>query len=116
MTIYIDSDFKCHTSDDGTMRAVEIEVQGVLGYTFFDNKCPEFIEAYRYVPEDETWTREDGEVFSGEMFSPWNLTEEVLETQRIFEVAQIAKLTEEAKTAVSLSEMDEAYREGVNSV
>lgn len=85
MIIYLDSDYKCHTSDDGTMRAVEIEAQGKLGCTFFDNKCPEFIEAYRYVPSGEEWTREDGEVFNGEMFSPWNLTDEVLETQRIYE-------------------------------
>ena len=114
MKIYIDSDYKCHISDDGTMRAVEFDENEL--FVFFRNKCPEFIEAYRYVPFGEEWTREDGEVFSGEMFSPWNLTEEVLEAQRIFEVAQVAKLTEEAKTAVSLSEMDEAYREGVNSV
>lgn len=114
MKFYIDSDFKCHVSNDGTMR--EVEIDDGAEFCFFRNKCDEFIEAYRYVPFGEEWTREDGEVFSGEMFSPWNLAEEVLETQRIFEVAQIAKLTEEAKTAVSLSEMDEAYREGVNSV
>lgn len=114
MKIYIDSDFKCHTSNDGTMREVEFDENEL--FVFFRNKCDEFIEAYRYVPSGETWTRADGEVFSGEMFSPWNLTDEVLEAQRIFEVAQLAKLTEEAKTAVSLSEMDEAYREGVDSV
>lgn len=114
MKIYIDSEFKCHISNDGTMR--EIEFYENEPFLFFRNKCNEFIEAYRYVPFGEEWTREDDEVFSGEMFSPWNLTEEVLETQRIFEVAQIAKLTEEAKTAVSLTEMYEAYREGVNSV
>jgi ribosomal protein L24E len=114
MKVYIDSDYKCHISNDGTMRAVEFDENKL--FVFFRNKCPEFIEAYRYVPADETWTREDGEVFNGEMFSPWNLTEEVLEAQHHYEVAQLAKLTEEAKTAVSLSEMDEAYREGVNSV
>jgi len=30
-TIYIDSDFKCHVSNDDTMRAVETD--------FFDGKC-----------------------------------------------------------------------------
>ena len=114
MKIYIDSEFKCHISNDGTMREIEFDENEL--FVFFRNKCDEFIEAYRYVPVGEEWTREDGEVFSGEMFSPWNLTEEVLEAQRIFEVAQIAQMTEEAKTAISLSEMDEAYREGVNSV
>lgn len=114
MKIYIDSDFKCHISNDGTMHEIEFDEDEL--FVFFRNKCPEFIEAYRYVPFGEEWTREDGEVFNGEMFSPWNLTEEVLEAQRRYEVSQLAKLSEEAKTAVSLTEMDEAYREGVNSI
>lgn len=114
MKIYIDANYKCHISNDGTMREVEFDEDEL--FVFFRNKCPEFIESYRYVPADETWTRDDGEVFEGEMFSPWNLTDEVLEAQRIFEVTQIVKLTEEAKNSVSLSEMDEAYREGVNAI
>lgn len=114
MKIYIDANYKCHISNDGTMREVEFDEDEL--FVFFRNKCPEFIESYRYVPAGETWTRDDGEVFEGEMFSPWNLTDEVLEAQRIFEVTQIVKLTEEAKNSVSLSEMDEAYREGVNAI
>jgi hypothetical protein len=38
---------------------------------FFDGKCDAFIEGYRCVPEGETWTRADGEVFRGEMIAPW---------------------------------------------
>ena len=110
MKIYLDSDFKCHITNNGTMREIE------LSESFFDNKCAEFIEAYRYVPAGENWTRADGEVFRGEMFSPWNLTEEVLELQHHYELEQIAKLTDESKNAVSLTDMDVAYREGVNSV
>ena len=52
MTIYIDSDYKCHLSDDGTRRAFDVP--------FFDVKCAEFVEGYRYVPSGETWTRADG--------------------------------------------------------
>lgn len=63
MTIYIDNDYKCHVTDDGTMRAIETD--------FFDGKCTEFIEGYRYVPSGETWTRADGQTFTGEMISPW---------------------------------------------
>lgn len=63
MTIYVDNDYKCYVSDDGTRRAFDVP--------FFDGKCTEFIEGYRYVPEGEEWTREDGEVFTGEMISPW---------------------------------------------
>ena len=52
MTIYIDSDYKCYVSDAEGRRAVETD--------FFDGKCPEWIESYRFVPADETWTLEDG--------------------------------------------------------
>ena len=62
MTIYIDNDYKCHLSDDSTRRAFDVP--------FFDGKCTEFIEGYRYVPSGETWTRADGEVFTGEMIAP----------------------------------------------
>ena len=61
MTIYIDSDFLCHTTDGDGRRAFDVE--------FFDGKCAAFIEGYRYVPSGETWTRQDGVEFSGEMIS-----------------------------------------------
>ena len=60
--IYIDSEFKCHVSDDGTMTAIETD--------FFDGKCDAFIEGYRYVPKGESWEREDGEVFDKDMITP----------------------------------------------
>ena len=63
MTIYIDSDYKCHLSDDGARRAFDVP--------FFDVKCAEFVEGYRYVPSGETWTRADGQTFTGEMITPW---------------------------------------------
>lgn len=63
MTIYIDSDYKCYVSAAEGRRAIETNE--------FDGKCPEWIESYRFVPDGETWTREDGEVFKGEMVTPW---------------------------------------------
>lgn len=63
MIVFVDGDFKCHVTDDGSMRAVETD--------FFDGKCQEYIEGYRFVPSGETWVREDGTAFSGEMISPW---------------------------------------------
>lgn len=63
MTIYIDSDFKCYTSAAEGRRAVETDA--------FTGKCEEWIESYRYVPAGETWVREDGVMFAGEMVSPW---------------------------------------------
>lgn len=62
MTIYIDSDYKCHVTDDGTRRAVETD--------FFTGRCTEFIEGYRFIPSGETWTRKDGQTFKGEMIAP----------------------------------------------
>ena len=55
MTIYIDSDYKCYASAADGRRAAETN--------FFDGKCPEWIESYRFVPEGDTWTREDGELY-----------------------------------------------------
>lgn len=76
-TIYIDSDYKCHITNDGTMTAVETN--------FFDGKCDAFIEGYRFVPDGETWTRSDGEVFHGEMVSPWKPYAELDAAQREYE-------------------------------
>ena len=77
MIIYIDSDYKCHLSNDNTLRAIENE--------FFDGKCNTFIEGYRFVPSGETWTREDGTVFTGEMISPWKSHSELDQAQREYE-------------------------------
>ena len=63
MIIYIDTDYKCYTESAEDRTAVES--------AFFDGKCKTFIEGYRFVPEGETWTREDGVVFTGEMIAPW---------------------------------------------
>lgn len=76
-TIYIDSDCKCHITDDGTMTAVETY--------FFDGKCDAFIEGFRFVPDGETWTRSDGEVFHGEMIAPWKDFVELDAAQREYE-------------------------------
>lgn len=64
MTIYIDNEFKCHVSNDGTMREVEAPKK-------FNDKCTAYIEGHRLVPDGETWMREDGKVFKGEMLTVW---------------------------------------------
>lgn len=101
-TIYIDSEFKCHITDDGTMTAVETDL--------FDGKCDTYIEGYRYVPYGESWTRDDGEVFYGEMVAPWKPFAELDSAQRQYEQQLLADY--QAKQL----ELDEAYKEGVNSV
>ena len=63
MIIYIDTDYKCYTESAEDRTAVES--------AFFDGRCKTFIEGYRYVPQGQMWTREDGVVFAGEMVAPW---------------------------------------------
>ena len=85
-TIYLDSDFKCHVTNDGTMTSVETEA--------FDGKCDEYIEGYRFVPSGESWTREDGTVFEGEMISPWKPWDELDAAQREYERQEAADMKE----------------------
>ena len=81
-TIYIDSDFKCHTSNpDGTLTAVETD--------FFDGKCAAYIEGYRFVPAGSVWTRPDGVVFPGEMVAPWKDWRQLDDAQRDYEREQL---------------------------
>lgn len=63
MTIYIDSDYKCYVSAAEGRRAIETNE--------FDDKCPEWIESFRFVPAGETWVNLNGEMFRGEMIAPW---------------------------------------------
>lgn len=93
-TIYVDAEFKCHVINDGTMTAVET--------SFFDGKCDTFIEGYRLVPEDRTWTREDGKIFGGGMIAPWQNFNLLAAYQAQYEIMQ--------------AELNEAYQNGVNSI
>ena len=94
MKIYIDNDYMCHATNDGSLREFEL--------TFFDGKCAAYIEGYRYVPIGESWTRADGEVFTGEMIAP-------AVDSRVLEAYQ-------KQYEAMLAEMSAAYQEGVNSI
>ena len=96
--IYIDSDFKCHTSDpDGTLTAVETD--------FFDGKCAAYIEGYRFVPSGSVWTRPDGVVFHGEMVAPWKDWRELDDAQREYEREQYAAMAAELADTKSALEI-----------
>lgn len=84
MQIYIDADFKCYTAPKEELATVET--------AFFDGKCAAYIEGYRYVPAGQTWTREDGTVFTGEMVSPWKPWAELDAAQRAYERERAATL------------------------
>ena len=80
MTIYIDSDYKCYTSPADYRKAVETDA--------FDGKCKQYIEGSRFIPAGETWVREDGETFSGEIVAPWRDYAILAEFQAIYEEEQ----------------------------
>ena len=105
--IYIDFDFKCHTVNDGTMTAVETD--------FFDGKCPAYIEGYRFVPDGETWVREDGAEFTGEMIAPWKPWEELDAAQREFERQQLEEANaQNAQLLETMAAMvDEVYQSDI---
>ena len=93
MIVYLDKDFKCYTDESDDLRPVETDV--------FSGKCKEFIEGYRFVPEGETWVREDGALFQGEMLSPWKPYNELDNAQREYERELIA-IYEESLTTVGV--------------
>ena len=93
MTIYIDDNYKCQPSPGDGLTAVETDT--------FDGKCRQHIEGYRFVPAGQSWTREDGQVFHGEMIAPWRDYKILAELQALYEeeqtkaVEEIAALVEE---------------------
>lgn len=82
-TVYIDNEFKCHiTNPNGVYRAIETGV--------FDGICDDVIEGNRLIPLGETYIREDGIEFHGEMKIPWKNSEELDEAQRNYEKQKLA--------------------------
>lgn len=105
MTIYVNTkDFKCYTKQNAEYTLLSCE------NSFFDNKCQTFIEGYRFVPIGESWTREDGVVFTGEMIAPWRPYSELDTAQREYE----QQLLQEYKT--EKEELNASYNEGINSI
>lgn len=59
MIVYIDNNYNCYASNDGTRREFET--------TFLEGKCPAYIEGFKYVPKGETYIDEGGRAYHGEM-------------------------------------------------
>lgn len=101
MTIYVDSDYRCHIATADGLTAVDTN--------YFDGKCPAYIEGYRFVPSGQTWTRPDGVVFQGEMVSPWKPWRELDSAQRAYEQEQLESLTaQNTEYEAALSEIEAA--------
>ena len=96
MKIYIDSEFKCHTSPGKGLTAVETDA--------FDGKCRQLIEGYRFIPAGCTWVREDGVEFTGVMIAPFRDYSILEELQAVYEEQQ--QTINEYETA--LSEIEQA--------
>lgn len=105
MTIYIDSDYKCHALPGEGLREFDVP--------FFDGKCQTFIEGYRYVPEDERWDKPNGTFFRGEMIAPWVPYQLLAAAQAAYEEGQATGSG--GGSEALLAAADEAYKEGVNS-
>lgn len=70
-TIYIDSEHKCHPTNDGTMTAVETD--------FFDGMCDIYVEGFCYeIRENST------------AIYAWKPYSELDAAQRQYELAQLA--------------------------
>lgn len=80
MTIYIDSEYKCHVSPGEGLTVVETDA--------FNGKCRQYVEGYRFVPAGQSWTREDGQAFSGEMVAPCRDSAILEELQALYEEEQ----------------------------
>ena len=110
MTIYIDAEYKCHTTPGDGLTSVETD--------YFDGKCQAYIDGYRYVPAGASWTRPDGVVFSGEMVSPWKPWRELDAAQRVYEQEQLKSLS--AQNAELLDAMaamvEDIYNQDVSEI
>ena len=100
-TIYLDSDFRCNITNTGGLQAVETDI--------FDGKCYRYIEGYRFVPEGQTWTRDDGVQFTGPMVSPHKNYDILADYQEQYEESA----TELQDAEDELSEIESAL--GVNT-
>lgn len=94
-TVYRDSEYRCHVVNP-------YNVYTAFETDFFDWKCDAYIEGYRYIPSGESWTREDGTVFIGEMVAPFKPYDQLAAAQAQYEA--------------DMAEAANAYQEGVDSV
>ena len=104
--IYLDSNFKCHTSSTEGLTQIETNA--------FDGKFNVYIQGYRFIPAGQTWTRADGVVFTGEMIAPWKPWTELDAAQREYEREQYQTVVaQNAEYESTLTEIETAL--GVNN-
>lgn len=100
-TIYLNKDFQCSvTEKSDTVQSIETDA--------FDGKCNAYVEGYRFIPEGQQWTREDGIVFAGEMIAPFKDYTQLEMVQKLYE--QLAEDITYTQLAVA-----ELYESGVTA-
>lgn len=95
-TIYVDSEFKCHISNDGTMTPVETD--------FFDGMCDAYIEGFCY---------ENNEISTA--IYAWKPYDELDTAQREYERQLLAEAEAALASSVPIADLTAAYQEGVNT-
>lgn len=110
MIIYIDPTNGYKVSSVATLSCIAAED------TFFDNKCPNLIESYRYVPAGATWTREDGVAFAGPMIAPWRNIRQYDGEQQQYLLDKLAAAQAALAESPTADEIAAAIEEGVNSI
>ena len=98
-TIYLDSEYMCHSANDGTMKEVETDA--------FDGLCAGAIECYRYIPTGQAWTRPDGRITPGPFIQ---VVKESVGIQRQYELDEASHLEELGAL------IEEIYNEDVNMI
>ena len=110
MKIYVDLTNGCKVSTVPALGRIAAED------AFFDNKCPNLIESYRYVPAGATWTREDGVAFAGPMVAPWRDIRQYDGEQQQYLLDKLAAAQTALAESPTAEEIADAISGGVNSI
>ena len=108
MIVFLDTDFKVHT----TLADDRIEIED----TFFDNKCVNLIESYRYVPIGKTWVDKGEREFAGPMIAPWRNIRQYDGEQQQYLLDKLAAAQAALAESPTAAEIAAAIEEGVNSI
>ncbi len=79
-TIYLNEHYECFLQEnESTTQNIQTDV--------FDGKCKAYIEGMRFIPDGQSWTRNDGVVFVGEMVAPFINFDILMSAQSAYEEA-----------------------------
>lgn len=106
MKVYIDNEYRCYISPKDGLTEIETD--------FFDDKCKEFIEGYRFIPHGAIWTRDDGTEFHGDMVSPWKDYKELMIPQNIYTISNLQTEISELDSALLDAEYQNIIGEEIN--